>query len=462
MLGVVFIGLFSFVSTVLTFFVVSRLATQGPNGEVYAESAEAYVTRMGAAVLTPTTGPELARQLPPSVAAFQVMTDTGRPLYGTVKGRLYTSRADLFAHLNEREIADGNGFPRVVSARLVPVLSRDGHLAGAVYIRWQARMSTLANDPPWVARGVLLLLLCTPFVYIALYTWLFARRLSHQINRPIEMLVQAARKIQMRELDFVIDYHEPNEIGQLLSAFEEMRADLKSSLMRQWALEDERREMLAAVSHDVRTPVTIIQGHADLLVEMQGLPDVVRRYALAIQRNALRIARLLRDFKTVTDVGSPNFALDSSWIDVVGFVRGKLSEYEVLVADRVAMSLEVTDVRADKSLVRLDVDRVAQILDNLASNALEHTPDQGRIDWFVQIFDGVIEVRLHDSGPGFPEADLGRVMQPFYRADPARSGDHAGLGLYIVRELAERHGGTMQVSNSPAGGAVVSVSVRFL
>lgn len=328
---------------------------------------------------------------------------------------------------------------------------------------WRARDGLLADTPIWVNDLVPLLLMCTPFFYIGLYTYLFARRFSRQITRPIGILVQAARKMQMRDLDFAIDYREDNEIGQLLAAFEDMRLELKESLARQWGLEDERREMLAAISHDLRTPVTIMQGHAELLEEMAFLPDAARRHAGAIVRSGMRITRLLRDFHTVTAIGSPAFSMSPVAVDIRAFLASRIADYEVLAGDKVTIAYSfVAAMPHLPEQVSVDADRLAQMMDNIQSNALRHTPPKGRIAWQVRQDDHRLHFIVRDSGPGFEDGDVARVLDPFYRSDPGRSGEHTGLGLYIVRELSRRHGGDVRVYNHSEGGAVVEFEIAFL
>ncbi|MCY0874720.1 MAG: HAMP domain-containing sensor histidine kinase [Firmicutes bacterium] len=461
-LGVVRIAVLSVISTLMTFFVLSRVIFAGPNGDLYAKHTAQYVQRVGPAILSTTHRVVLDRLLPPVWGTYQVMNAQGTPLYGTVTHKLYASRTAVYAHLNVVQFGAQPSLRGAVSAQLLPVFSAKGLLVGAVYMQWKTHSGTLAQQPMWVMDLLLLLLMGIPFLYIGLFTYLFARRFSRRINRPIGLLVQAAKKMQMRDLDFTIDYHEANEIGQLLAAFEEMRLELREALVRQWGLEDERREMLAAISHDLRTPVTIVQGHAELLAEMPDLSEIAHRHIGAIVRSGQRIARLLHDFQTVTAIGSPAFTLCAVEVDLPAFLTARLAEFEVMAQDGVRVEHVLTDKRPYPTPVSIDPDRLAQIMDNIWSNALHHTPHPGLIVWHMTVRAQSLTVRVHDSGPGFKQADLHRVLDPFYRSDPGRAGDHAGLGLYIVRELSRRHGGDVRVWNHDEGGAVVEFWLDFL
>lgn len=338
-----------------------------------------------------------------------------------------------------------------------------GHLVEAAHFQLRSSIGTMSRFPTWLINSIIILLIFTPFIYIGLFTYLFAWRFSKGISSPIKTLVQAVRKIQAHDLDFQIDYQGNNEIGQLLNVFNEMRLDLKNSLMRQWSLEEERREMLLAISHDLRTPVTIIQGHAEMLMELQGPPESVNRYAEAILRNSSRIVRLLADFRTLTDIEGPQFVLSPIPVNLVDFFDEKLSEYEgMAIGASIELKHTITDQRNTIGKVSIDVDRLAQVIDNLMSNAFRYTPKGGFITWTVYVNEHELFVCLKDSGRGFNPHELHKVFRKFYRGDASRSkvSGHAGLGLYIVKELVERQSGRISAYNdSVGGGAVVELQL---
>ncbi len=464
-LSVVLIAICSILATFFTYIVVSRLLPAHEQSVEYATEAQALMKKLGVSVMSPTNQRAFEKVLPLPWAKYQVMTATGQPLYGSESRRLFSSKAAVVRALNVRSVVDQGGLFRASEWMLSPILNARGNLVGAVYEEYPLRVRFSTLDPSWLQGTIMLLLLATPFIFIGLFTYLFARRLSKNVNKPIALLIQAAQKIQQRDLDFRIEYQGQNELGQLVNAFEDMRQGLRDSLIRQWALEDERRNMLSAISHDVRTPITIISGHAEMLQEIEDIPAHARKYADAILRNAKRVARLMSDFHAVTDVDSPHFVLRPVAVDIPAFVSQKAVEYDAWAEkEGVQIKLSLTDARGQTPSMRVDSDRLAQIVDNIVGNAIRFTPQGGVIDWRVTIADDEIYMSIHDSGAGFHPGDVDKVFRKFYQGDASRSSgkEHSGLGLYIVQALIEKHGGTVRVRNDVNGGGVVEFSIRAI
>jgi len=462
--SVVLVAVCSFFATAATYVLAVKLVPHGQDQETYVSAGAALAQRLGVAVLSPSHAVEFVRVLPPARVLYQVMDASGKPLYGSVTQPLYSSRQAVLRHLNTNALSGDMGLLGAHISKLLPVTDVSGRLAGAIYMSWVVGFNPLGVYPNWLKGIISLLLISSPILYMWLFTILFAKRFSKNINQSLQTLIQAAQKIRQHELDFVIDYQGGNELGQLLHAFEEMRVDLKEALLSQWRLEEERSEMLAAISHDLRTPVTIIQGHAEMLLEQSTLTDTTKRYADTIFRNAKRVVRLLGDFHTVTDIDSPNFSLAPECVDFATYIRQQMSEYEGAAKERdLRLTLAIQEKRSHPVAVFVDCDRLAQVCDNLMANALRFTPAGGRIAWQVVITDASATVTLHDSGPGF-QGDMQRVFRKFYQEDASRTvgKEHAGLGLYIAKVLVEKHGGSITARNHPEGGAVLTFVIAFV
>ncbi len=463
--GVIMIAVFSFIGTITTYFVVMKsLGRQNHYADSSIPRLETYIKQKGVHILSKAWKPQLDAQLAHTFTRYQVMNTAGIPIYGSDMNRLFYSAHTVLNHMNVRLLVHADILTGADSSVLIPIANNQGLLSGALYLAWKTPISSLYDFSPIIIYGFFAALIITPFFFIGLFTYLFARRLSKNINQPVQTLIRATRKIQMRDLDFQIEDYGNHEIGQLLLAFEEMRSDLKDALTRQWALEDERREMLQAISHDVRTPVTIIQGHAEMLEDMRDLPDVVHRYAGIINRNANRIVRLLADLKTITDLENPQFTLTPTRVAIKAFFQEKLSDYDALAKSQgKAMKQQITCATEESLEVLVDVDRLAQIMDNIMANALRYTPENGFFTWNIDIRKDSTSLSLRDTGPGFNPHDMDKVSRKFYRSDLSRTDAafHDGLGLYIVKELAERHFGALSLYNHRHGGAVVEVLIRY-
>lgn len=463
--AVILILICSFLATMLTYIATAMSIHPTNTPEKSATALENYVSKTGEGVLSPSRRVQMDKIVQGAGVDYVVLNAQAKSLYGTASQNTITSRAMLIHHLNV-EAVDSQAFVfGTVMSKEVPIIAKNGALLGAVYIRWNLFPGGI-HGAGWLTKLLTIAFLIVPFAYMLLFTYIFARRVGRKLNRPLQALVDATRRIQERDLDFHIEYRGKNEIGKLLAAFEDMRKDLKQSLLSQWSLEEERREMLAAISHDLRTPMTIIQGHAELLVESERTDIIrMRRYLQTILRNSERVIRLMNDFRTVTDIDSQGFSLKGQLVNLEEFFTGKYNEFLVMSADAgIHMSFRLSDVRERKSLFSLDSDRISQVLDNVMANAIRFTPTEGTIVWDVVVDDERITVSIQDSGRGFSSQEDERIFQKFYQGDKSRSGEkgHSGLGLYIVKALVEKHRGTVYAENNEYGGATIRFCIRSI
>jgi two-component system, OmpR family, lantibiotic biosynthesis sensor histidine kinase NisK/SpaK len=437
-----------------------------------------YLAAQGARMLDPSAREAWETQLPGGQGGqgnadagggeggvrYQVLDAAGHVRYGTIAEPVAANAADLVRKLNKQQV-EGQTLTGHTVTNMVPLLDEEGVLKGAVALRYELKPSVPDPNKRLWLPVLFILVLASPFLYVLLFTVLFARGFGRRIGRPITELIQASQRIREQDLDFQLTYQGRNELGDLTRAFEEMRAELKDSLLREWRLEQERQEMVAAIAHDLRTPLTIIQGHVDGLLEggMKN-PDRLQRYLQTIAQNTRRVGHLITEMNTVSEIDKPDFVLGLRVVDVAAFFAER-AETDRWLAEEQGRFLrtEVEDVRAEKRTMRLDDGRVAQIVDNLLANAIRFTPSGGEIEWKVRIEENAVHFSICDSGPGFAEKDLPYLFQKFYQGDPARTGrGHAGLGLYIAKELAEKHGGEIAAENRVEGGACVRVIIREL
>lgn len=305
-----------------------------------------------------------------------------------------------------------------------------------------------------------------PFVCFFAYTFIFAGRLSMRIRTPLKELMSAVEKIKARDVDFVINKGTAdNEISDLAIALEEMRNELKSSLIREWQLEQDRREMVSSITHDLRTPLAIIQGHVEGLQEgLRNDPVKLEAYLNTIGQNTRRVKKLIDDMNMLAEVDHGGFLLHPFQVDLADFIKTKADELQILANKKgITIQTELYDLRGHNRQVSIDPDRLAQIIDNVAGNSLRYTPERGCISIRASIGDDRADFRIWDNGPGFQEKDLQHVFKKFYKGDPSRSVEkgNSGLGLYIAKSIAGKFGGDITSYNLPAGGSCVEFFIRY-
>jgi signal transduction histidine kinase len=223
-------------------------------------------------------------------------------------------------------------------------------------------------------------------------------------------------------------------------------------------LETVRTDFVANVSHELKTPLTVIRGFADTLAHDDSLPPATRRdFARTVQSNAERMQRIVDDLLDLSRIESGGWMPNPEPIDFLVAAReAAASAADVAVAKGVRIDVVPGDGAAT---LRADLTALGQILANLIENAVRYTPSGGSVTVESRREADGVRVSVRDTGIGIAAEHLPRIFERFYRVDPARSRDAGGtgLGLAIVRHLVEAHGGRANASSTPGRGTVVSV-----
>ncbi len=307
--------------------------------------------------------------------------------------------------------------------------------------------------------------LAIPFICFVVYTLLFAKRISRRIRTPITHLMNGVEKIKNRDLDFSIENSENSEIGDLISAFEEMRSQLKDSLIREWELEQERRDMVCAITHDMKTPLAIIQGHVEGLQDgLKNDADKLDSYLNIIEQNVHRSKKLIDEMNELVEVDSVDFALDLYRVDLKTFIDYTALELKVLADKKnISIEIETSDDRKHRAEVPIDGPRLGRVINNLIGNSLRFIAENGIIKIYTEIEENKTIIKICDTGPGFAEKDLKKLFKKFYKGDESRSMEkgHSGLGMYIAKKIVEKHGGEIKAYNLHKGGACVEFYITY-
>ena len=220
-----------------------------------------------------------------------------------------------------------------------------------------------------------------------------------------------------------------------------------------------RRDFVANVSHELRTPLTAIRGYVEALQDGSVSTDQAKEFLGIIDRQSLRMERLVRDLLRLArlDAGQEALAIGNCQLSEV--VSDVLADLDTQLRSR---NQEVrVAINADAAIVRADPAKLSDVLRNLMENASNYSPPNARIDIGSRRANGEIILSVADRGPGIPDADLTRVFERFYRVDRSRTRDPGGtgLGLSIVKHLIELHGGHVTAANREGGGALFELSL---
>ena len=275
-----------------------------------------------------------------------------------------------------------------------------------------------------------------------------------RLRGPIVELERASARIAQNDLAFRLEPRRADELGRLTESFETMRSSLETGWRDLWAQMEERRRLNAAFAHDLRTPLTVLKGHADMLCESLPAGAVSREEAadeLAVMRS--HIARL----ENYVDAMGRLQRLEDAEIHRESVPARAFAEDTADSARIICAGLETsTDTEKLGETLYIDAEAVMQVLENILSNASRYA--KSRV-WIELASNGEgFSASVSDDGPGFAAEALAKAANPFYKGRES-TGEHLGLGLNICDILTRRHGGSLTVSNRPGGGA--AVTARF-
>lgn len=454
----IFIIIASIVATVITYVFALYLYIHSLNKDIYPPNyyerqvprIEKYINEKNITLLSQSNEEGLKRTIRGDDMPYQVVDNNGNILYGTNPKKLFKTKEELFNNFINKTVRKGGYI------HTVPIKGDNGKIEGAVILFYQVKI-TFANSRGRFVFAVIIMALFSPFLYIVGFTRWLSKRFVKNINQPLHLLIDASKKIKEKDLDFEIDYYSDNELGKLCSAFSEMKDELKGSLSAQWKMEQERVEMVEALAHDLKSPLSIILGYTDALIgNNTDDNEKLHRYLTVIRENTEKSAALVQKMQYTSDLEKSNIQLNLVPINLPEFLRQKVQDYE-LQAHQKEVELILKMKGNIQSPIQIDVDRLTRIFDNIISNSLQYTPSGGNISITVKDEKNCISYEICDSGRGFSSKDLKKALDKFYRGDEARQtkGGHSGLGLYIVKQLVEQLGGSVKIENSKSGGACV-------
>jgi signal transduction histidine kinase len=262
----------------------------------------------------------------------------------------------------------------------------------------------------------------------------FSFLLVKRVLEPLTMMTAMTRDIAAGNYAVDIPVRSTDEVGQLAVAFNRMTASLQK-------LEKLRQGMMVDVAHELRTPLTNIQGYLEAL--MDGVvPPSAEVYDL-LHEETMRLAQLVEDILQLAKADAAQTSLVPEAFDLVSLI---IQTYESFRIEFEKKAIQVDIARdPDEFSIRADQGKIAQVLQNLMQNAVQYTPSQGRVEIFILLSAVDVEIVFTNTGGEIDAEDLPYIFERFYRGEKSRSREHggAGIGLAIVKELIEAHGGNV-------------------
>lgn len=306
---------------------------------------------------------------------------------------------------------------------------------------------------------LLLFLLMADFLFIAL-------RYARKLNRELQKLADAADQIRQQNLVFTPQKTGLSEFNRIMDSLDRLKTDLQHSLKEQWAMEQQKKRQFTALAHDIKTPLAIVTGNAELLSETEQSGEQ-REYTAFILDHARQIHRYVTGMLELTRTDALSGSADettgstlneSSLCPIQELLSAAAQDIENLRKKKhLSCSLQIKDLPGGLLVPK---DKLQRILSNLIDNAVQYSPENGTVFLRASAAEGMLQLSIQDEGSGFSKEALTLAASEFYRADPGRSSkEHFGMGLSIASRIAGGLNGTLRLENAPGKGALVTVSL---
>jgi len=277
--------------------------------------------------------------------------------------------------------------------------------------------------------------------------------LSRTLTRPIRELTRATHAVSEGDLSQQVPVRSNDELGELAQAFNRMSSELSRSV-------NSRKQMTADIAHELRTPLSLILGHAEAVHD--GVLPPSRENFEIIREEAARLEHLVNDLRILSLADAGELSILPQIVEPQRLLQEVAAIYQYQT-QRKNITLDL-DIASPLSNIEVDPGRMTQVLTNIIDNALRHTPEGGKIVLSARDANAndQVELAIQDSGPGLNAEDIERIFDRFYRTDSSRQRDDAfpggsGLGLAIARSIVQAHGGQLSAESETGKGLKVII-----
>ena len=316
----------------------------------------------------------------------------------------------------------------------------DGYVLVAYKLKPYYRNPWMQKHLPQINVLLLILLIIFCFISIITITLIWAKKISKELNP----LLEASEEIRKQNLDFQIKKSNVQEFNVILESLEKIKLGLSESLRTNWREEEKKRNQISALSHDIKTPLSIIKGNSELLGET-NLTEEQQTYLNYIRKNTSRIDKYIQTLMLVNKSNQAN-ELNFLEIKTEKFVENIENLAKEFTSTYKLNLLE--DINYGNGILIVDLKNFERAFLNILSNAEEHSPKNSTIELLICSKADELKISILDQGHGFTGEDLLYATDQFYQGDKSRhSKENYGIGLFVAEQIIKMHGGSLVLEN---------------
>lgn len=310
----------------------------------------------------------------------------------------------------------------------------------------------------YISNLMVLICLVVPVIVICLVLWIY-----HSIVTPIHMLQVATQNIKNGNLDFEVEVHNKDEIGELCEDFEEMRIRLKDNAEEKLRSEQKQKELISNISHDLKTPITAIKGYVEGLIDgVADTPEKQNKYLQTVYSKAIDMDHLINELSFYSKIDTNKIPYTFSRINVVGYFEDCAEDIGRELEDE-GFDFSYQNYVDDSVQMIADAEQVKRVINNIVGNSKKYSDKADtKIRMTIKDVGDFVQVEIEDNGKGIAAKDLPYIFDRFYRTDASRNSSKggSGIGLSIVKKIMEDHGGKIWVTSKEGIGTVMYLVLR--
>lgn len=310
----------------------------------------------------------------------------------------------------------------------------------------------------YISNLVVLICLVVPVIVICLVLWIY-----HSIVTPIHMLQVATQNIKNGNLDFEVHVQNKDEIGELCEDFEEMRKRLKDNAEEKIRNDQQNKELISNISHDLKTPITAIKGYVEGLMDgVATTPEKQQKYLQTVYSKAIDMDRLINELTFYSKIDTNKIPYTFNRINVVGYFEDCAEDLSRELEEE---HIEFTYQNYVEDSVQMiaDAEQIKRVINNIVGNSKKYSDKSDtKIRMTVKDVGDFVQIEIEDNGKGIAAKDLPYIFDRFYRTDASRNSSKggSGIGLSIVKKIMEDHGGKIWVTSKEGIGTVMYLVIR--